>query len=276
MIHQPMKATYQWKASPKHTGFHIKQNRITTLAVVCVIIGVIALTFSLRSEAGFGDFFKKHFDGGDKTNSLALSSLTDSEMIDGLKEALSVGIERAIALLGKDGGFLNDSTVKIPMPSALQSVEKGLRAIKQDKYADEFINTINSAAEKAIPRASKIFGEAIKNMSLDDAKSILSGPDDAATAFFRRNTEGQLNNSIYPLVQNATNETGVTSSYKNLTKKAGFLGRFVDKDNLDLDKYVTGKALDGLFVKLALEEKKIRQDPLARGSDLLKKVFSSF
>ncbi len=270
-MHQSIKAI-----SSEHTDFRVKQRRMTTLAVVCVVAGVTALTFSLRSEAGFGDFFKKHLGGDDKASSASLSSLTDGEMVGGLKEALSVGIERAIALLGKDGGFLNDSTVKIPMPGALQSVEKGLRAIKQDKYADQFIGTMNSAAEKAIPRASKIFGEAIKNMSLDDAKSILSGPDDAATAFFRRNTEGQLSDSIYPLVQNATNETGVTSSYKKLTKKAGFLGRFVDKDDLDLDKYVTGKALDGLFVKLALEEKKIRQDPLARGSDLLKKVFSSF
>lgn len=270
-MHQPMKAIH-----PEHTDFRVKQRRMTTLVVVCVIAGVTALTFSLRSEAGFGDFFKKHFSGDDKANSTSLSSLTDGEMIDGLKEALSVGIERAIALLGKDGGFLNDSTVKIPMPSALQSIEKGLRAIKQDKYADQFISTMNSAAEKAIPRASKIFGEAIKNMSLDDAKSILSGPDDAATAFFKRNTESQLSDSIYPLIQNATNETGVTSSYKNLTKKAGFLGSLVNEDDLDLDKYVTNKALDGLFVKLALEEKKIRQDPLARGSDLLKKVFSSF
>ena len=219
-------------------------------------------------------FFDKFLNSSDKTD--ATTSLSNDEMVSGLKEALSVSVERAIALLGQDGGFLNDKTVRIPMPSTLTSVEKGLRAIKQDKYADQFIGTMNSAAEKAIPLASNIFSNAIKNMSLDDAKSILSGPDNAATDFFRRKTESQLTESIYPLVQHATNETGVTSSYKNMTKKAGFLKSIVDEDNLDLDKYVTDKALDGLFTKLALEEAKIRQDPLARSSDLLKKVFASF
>lgn len=265
----------------EHTDFRIKQRRMTTTAVVVIIVGVTALTYSLRSEAGWLDFFKDKDTsvgdllGGDKDKS-SISALTDSEMIDGLKEALSVGVERAISLLGQNGGFLNDASVRIPMPSALKSVEKGLRAVKQDKYADQFIETMNSAAEKAVPRATKIFSKAIKNMTLEDAKSILNGSNDAATQFFRRNTEGELSQSLFPLVQEATNETGVTSSYKSLTKKAGFLGGLIDEDDLDLDKHVTSKALDGLFKKLALEETKIRQDPLARSSDLLKKVFKSF
>ncbi|NOX27741.1 MAG: DUF4197 domain-containing protein [Gammaproteobacteria bacterium] len=260
----------------EHTDFRVKQRRMTTIAVVCVIAGVTALTFSLRSEAGWADFLDKYISSDDKkSGDISLSNLTDGEMVDGLKEALSVGVQRAISLLGKEGGFLNDAAVRIPMPSALKSVEKGLRAVKQDKYADQFIGTMNSAAEKAIPLAGDIFAKAIKNMSLEDAKSILSGPENAATAFFRKNTESQLSAAIFPLVQNATNETGVTSSYKNLTKKAGMLGGLIKKDDLDLDKHVTDKALDGLFAKLALEEAKIRQDPLARSSDLLRKVFSS-
>lgn len=272
-MHNPIKAMHQ-----EHTDFRVKQRRMTTLVIVCVIVGITALTYSLRSEAGWGDFLDKLIGSDDKTSdsSSSLAALTDGEMIDGLKEALSVGVQRAISLLGKEGGFLNDASVRIPIPSALKSVEKGLRAVKQDKYADQFIATMNSAAEKAIPLAGDIFGNAIKNMSLEDAKSILSGPDDAATTYFRRNTESQLSESIYPLVQEATNETGVTSSYKSLTKKAGILGGLVDEDDLNLDKHVTSKALDGLFAKLALEEAKIRQDPLARSSDLLKKVFSSF
>lgn len=271
-MHNPIKAIHQ-----EHTDFRVKQRRMATLAIVCIISGITALTFSLRSEAGWGDFLNKYIGSDDKKNSgPALAGLTDDEMVHGLKEALSIGVQHAISLLGQDGGFLNDASVRIPMPSALKSVEKGLRAVKQDKYADQFIGTMNRAAEKAIPLASEIFGNAIKKLSLEDAKSILSGPDDAATAFFRRNTEGQLSESLFPLIQNATNETGVTSSYKNLTKKAGILGGLIDEDDLDLDKHITSKALDGLFIKLAVEEAKIRQDPLARGSDLLKKVFGSF
>ncbi len=258
----------------KQARIRARQFQIAT--VVCVIAGVMTLTFSPRSAAGFSDFFSKYLGGDEKSDRAIPGSLTESEMIDGLKEALSVGVERAIALLGQDGGFLNDDSVRISMPSALTSIEKGLRAIKQDKYADQFIGTINHAAEKAIPRASTIFAEAVRNLSLVDAQSILSGPDDAATAFFRRNTESQLNESMYPIIQTATSETGVTSSYKNFTSKARILGQFIDKENLDLDKYITSKALDGLFTKLALEEAKIRQDPLARSSNLLQKVFDSF
>ncbi len=260
--------------------FHNEKWRLSKLAIAYLFIGAISFSYSIQSQAGWFDFLKDDdfsldnvFGGSDGEKT---SALTNTEMVDGLKEALSVGVERSISLLGQDGGYLNDASVRIPMPGALKSIEKGLRAIKQDQYADQFVSTMNSAAEKAIPRTSKIFGGAIKNMTLNDAKSILGGNDNAATEFFRRNTEVELSKLILPLIQEATDETGVTSSYKDLTKRAGILGGLVDLDSLDLDQHITDKALDGLFTKLALEERKIREDPLARSSDLLKKVFESY
>lgn len=210
-----------------------------------------------------------------QSSSSSMSALSTEDTVAGLKEALSVGISNAIKLLGKDGGFLNDSQVKIPLPKTLQKIEKGLRLVGQEKLADDFIGTINGAAEKAVPETAHIFSESIKNMSIDDAKGILNGPDDAATQYLRKAGGTKLEQAILPIVKNSTTKTGVTASYKKMVGKAGALSRFTDTDSLDIDKYVTGKTLDGLFAKLAEEEKKIRQNPLARSTELLKKVFSN-
>ncbi|MDF1528811.1 MAG: DUF4197 domain-containing protein, partial [Sedimenticola sp.] len=192
-----------------------------------------------------------------------------------LKEALSIGTEKAIALLGRDGGYLNDAQVKIPLPDGLKSVSKGLRAIGQDKLVDEFVGTINHAAEQAVPETLSIFGDAIKQMSLEDAKGILNGGDTAATDYFKDKGSNSLTAAILPIIQQATKQAGVTSAYKDLVGKVGFLGSYVDMDALDLDKYVTVKAMDGLFLKLAEQEQLIRQDPVARTTDILKNVFGS-
>jgi len=205
----------------------------------------------------------------------ASSVLTDSEVIDGLKEALSKGTTSAIASLGKKDGFFANRKVKIHMPDSLQTIEDGLRKIGQDRYADEFVLTMNRAAEQAVPEAAEIFGSAIRSMSIQDARGILNGPEDAATKYFRRTSGEKLVNRFLPIVGKATDHVGVTSNYKQMVDKLGFMSKLVDTESLDIDRYVTNKAIDGLFLMLAREEKLIRENPAARTTELLKKVFSN-
>jgi hypothetical protein len=221
-----------------------------------------------------------------------LTSLSQDQVVRGLQEALAKGLQQAITRLGHDGGFLTNLQVKIPMPEKLQKVESALRAVKQDKLADDFVATMNHAAEQAVPVAGGVFGDALKGMSIDDAKSILAGPNDAATQYFQRTTQTNLYGKFYPIVQQATQKAGVTAAYKNLmakadvanlgavTEKLGNLGSVLggsvlDKDSLDIDAYVTNKAMDGLFKIVADEEKRIRANPVARTTDLLQKVFGA-
>ena len=201
--------------------------------------------------------------------------LTQDEMVRGLKEALAKGTENAIAKLGKEGGYLNNAAVKIAMPESLAKIDKTLRQFGQSKYADQFIATMNHAAEKAVPEAAVIFGDAIRDMTLDDAQAILKGPSDAATQYFRKKTEAKLAERFKPIVTRATDQAGVTSAYKGMVKKAGPLAGMLGGGAEDLDGYVTSKSLDGLFKMLAEEEKAIRANPVARTTDLLKKVFGS-
>ena len=206
------------------------------------------------------------------TNSTVLSN---DQIIQGLKEALTVGTEKAIGILGREGGYLNDAEVRIPLPGGLKSIAKGLRSLGQDELVDEFEETINRAAEQAVPETISIFSDTIRQMTLEDANGILNGNDTAATDYFRDKSNDRLSASILPIVQQSTERTGVTAAYKKLTGNVGFLSSYVDMDRLDLDKYVTEKAVSGLFIKLAEQEQLIRKDPVARTTDLLKTVFSS-
>lgn len=201
--------------------------------------------------------------------------LSDQDVAAGLKEALDQGARRAVDELGQTDGFLADARVRIPMPPDLQQVESALRSLKQDRYADEFVVTMNRAAEAAVPEASAVLGEAIRRMTMDEARNILDGPDDAATRYFRRVGEARLVTRMRPIVSDATSKTGVTSSYKTLMDKAGFAAKLAGADNVDIDGYVTERTLDGLFLLIAEEEKRIRENPLARSTDLLKKVFGA-
>ncbi len=215
-----------------------------------------------------------------------LAGLSQDQMVQGLKGALAKGLQQAIAGLGHDGGFLTNLNVKIPMPEKLQTVEKAVRAMKQDKLADDFVTTINHAAEQALPEAGSVFANVLKQMTIEDAKSILSGPNDAATQYFQKTTQTNLYAKFYPIVQKATEKTGVTAAYKNLMEKANVgqgLGSFgsslggslLGKDSMDIDAYVTNKAMDGLFKMVATEEQQIRQNPVARTTDMLQKVFGA-
>ncbi len=217
----------------------------------------------------------------------ALAGLSQDQMVGGLKAVLTNGLQHAVASLGHDGGFLTNVEVKIPLPDKLQSVDKALRAVNQGKLADEFVATMNHAAEQAVPVAATVFVNAMAQMTIADAQAILTGPPDAATQYFRRTTQTNLYAKFYPIVQKATSATGVTSAYKNMLAKAtgtssgfgstlsGLAGNYLGTDALDVDAYVTNKALDGLFKMVADEEKQIRQNPVARTTDLLKQVFGA-
>ena len=249
------------------------------------LVSTIALLLSLT--IGSAGLFDQLGLGSYPTNQLSgstagLASLSEGKVTDGLKEALGKGVQRAVSQLGHDDGFLTNLNVKIPMPEKLRTVEKTLRALKQDKLADDFVNTMNHAAEQAVPEAAGVFGDVVRNMSVEDAKAILTGPNDAATQYFRKTTQTNLFEKFLPIVKTATEKTGVTSTYKQFMAKAdgaspfgSFGGSFLKADDMDIDVYVTNKALDGLFIMVAEEEKRIRENPVARTSELLQQVFGS-
>ncbi|MCG3171334.1 MAG: hypothetical protein CALGDGBN_02934 [Pseudomonadales bacterium] len=200
------------------------------------------------------------------------AGLSTREMDGGLREALGVGAERAIRGLGRKGGYLDDPSVRIALPGKLKKLESTLRKLGKGDAVDEFTTTVNRAAEQAVLAAAPIVGDAVREMSIADARHILTGPDDAATAYFRDHTSEELTTAMLPIVRKATANAGVTRSYKRMLDKAGALGEALG-GNVDLDEYVTDKTLDGLFLKLADEERNIRRNPAARSTELLKKVF---
>ena len=241
-----------------------------------LIASVIVAATSAASGAGFLDFLKrKPAAGQDAAEPISLAALSQEQVVGGLKEALGKGVEQAVATLGRTNGFLKDAKVKIPMPESLQKVERTLRTLRQDKLADEFVTTLNRAAEQAVPEAAAVLGDSVKQMSIADAKSILTGTNNAATQYFRRTSETNLHARFLPIVKSATEKTGVTSAYKRMMGKASFAGSFLGLDAGDIDAYVTRKTLDGLFLKIAEQEKLIRENPVARTTDLLQKVFGA-
>lgn len=190
----------------------------------------------------------------------------------GIKEALAVGTERAVASLGRENGYFGNAAVKILMPSSLQKVAEVARMAGYQKQVDEFILSMNRAAEAAAPLAAKIFGDAIRDMTLEDVRGILTGGDTAATEYFRRKTRPKLYEAFKPVVSKKVDEVGATRAYKELIGRAGSVP-MMGQSSLDLDDYVTNKSLDGLFLVVGQEEKKIRTNPAARTTDLLKQVF---
>jgi hypothetical protein len=215
--------------------------------------------------------------------SSALNGLSQDQLVGGLKQALSNGLQHAVGSLGHQDGFMTNLNVKIQMPERLLVVEKSLRALKQQKLADDFVTSMNRAAEQAVPVATEVFVDALRNMSIDDAKAILTGSTNAATEYFRRTSSTNLFQRFHPIVQKATASAGVTSTYKKMTTAAGGssnslmkgLGGLMGSDAMDVDSYVTNRALDGLFKMVADEEAKIRANPAARTTDLLQKVFGA-
>ncbi len=223
------------------------------------------------------------------------TSLSSTEIDGGLKEALHVGTKLAIDRLGREDGYFGNALVKIPVPEEVRMVETALRNMGMQRYADDFILALNRAAEQAVPETAEIFADAITRMSLEDARNILNGPDDAATEYFRKSAGVALHQAILPIVKEYTQKTEVTTYYKSMVSAYdGYAAPVVENSGLgqflgmqksdeekpvysarDLDGYITGKSLDGLFTVLAEEEKKIRENPAARSTELLKKVFGS-
>jgi Protein of unknown function (DUF4197) len=201
------------------------------------------------------------------------SGVTDSKASAGLKEALEVATEKAVSLTGRTNGYFGDAAIKILMPAKLQTMEQGLRAVGYGPQIDEFVLSMNRAAEQAAPAAKQIFTNAITSMSFDDAKKILTGGNTAATDYFKAKTTDQLTAAFRPVVDKSMSEVGVTKQYQALAGKFETIP-FVKTQSFDLDNYVTGKALDGLFHVVGEQEKLIRTNPAARTTALLQEVFA--
>ena len=201
-------------------------------------------------------------------------AVSSTEAVSALKEALTRGSTQAVATLGKPDGFFGNEKVRIPLPEKAQQAEKLLRRLGGGKYVDQLVETMNRAAENAVVEAKPILWQSIKQMSVKDALGILQGGDDAATQYFRATSTTTLAARVRPLVDAATRKVGVARQYEKFAGKASQLGLLDEKD-ADLNAYITGKTLDGLFLMIAEEEKAIRQDPVSTGSAMLKKVFGA-
>ena len=197
----------------------------------------------------------------------------DAKVVSGLKEALSVGTANAVAATSKVDGYFANQAIRILMPEKVRKVADVLGKVGYRKEVDDFVLSMNRAAEKAAPRAKTYFVEAIREMTFEDARKILDGGDTAATDYFRGRTQKRLYDEFRPVVSGSMDEVGVTHSYKNMVGKYAALPLAGKTGSVDLDHHVTTKALDGLFLVLGQEEKKIRTDPAARVTDLLKDVF---
>jgi uncharacterized protein DUF4197 len=204
----------------------------------------------------------------------ALQALSSHDAAGGLKAALSKGIGTAVSQLGAKNGFLNDPKVAIPLPANLDKADRALRMIGMGKDADELKATMNHAAEDAVSQAKPIFEQALHHMSVSDAKGILTGGEGSATAYFRKATSGQLTAKFKPVVAAETAKLGLAKKYDEYAGKASQFGLVSAKD-ANLDDYVTGKALDGLFSRIADEEHEIRAHPMEQASGLIKKVFGA-
>jgi len=191
-----------------------------------------------------------------------LDDLTNQEAVQGLKGALSQGATMAIAKLGVAGGFMNNPKVKIPLPPALDKVAKGMRLMGRGKDADELVATMNQAAEQAVPAAKELLAGAVKTMSVQDAKTILTGGDGSVTRFFRDKTAAPLAVKFLPIVKHATDRVGLAQKYDQFAGQGTKLG-LIKGDAANIEQYVTNKALDGLYLMIGEEEHTIRQNPAA-------------
>jgi hypothetical protein len=199
-------------------------------------------------------------------------SLGDVKIGQALKQALQIGAENAVKLTGRTDGYFKNQAIKILMPDKLKSFERGLRAVGYERQVDDFVLKMNRAAERAAPAAKKIFWDAIGEMTIDDGRKILDGPATAATDYFKGKTTDQLTTAFAPVVHRTMGEVGVTRQYQELFGRAQNIP-FLNLEAFDLDHYVVGKALDGLFHVVGDEEKRIRTNPSARVTDLLREVF---
>jgi hypothetical protein len=241
----------------------------THLIFIFPVIVVMLFFYISTSEAQFGDFFK------DLKKAIGIDQgLTEGKIIDGLKEALRIGSENAIGIVSKTDGYFKNPKIKIPLPSSVQKIEKIIRLSGYGSLIDSFELSMNRAAEKAAPQAKSLLWDAIKQMSFDDAKKILNGRDNEATLYFKDKTYDRLGDIFKPIVNDSMSKVGVTRRYQELETKVRSLP-LANLYDFNLTQYVTGKALDGLFLMVEEEERKIRENPTARVTELLKEVFGN-
>lgn len=203
-----------------------------------------------------------------------MDALSNSDISAGLKEALTRGADAAVAQLGQQDGFFGNAALKIPLPPSLQKAEKAMHMFGMGKQADALVLSMNRAAEAAVPEARTLLVDAVKEMSLEDAKGILSGGKTSATDFFRTKTEAKLTERFGPIVKTTTDKVGLAQQYNQY---AGLAAQFnlVNKNQANVEQYVTQQALDRLYTLIGEKEAAIRANPLQAGSDLLKKVFGA-
>lgn len=254
-----------------------KKTLFTALLVVPLL--------SAPLHAGWGDLLKEAVQDedlqkqvidavGGSSSSGETTNLDTNTLIQGLKEALEVGSQRAIEEISQPGGYLDNTDIRIPLPGTIDKAASLLRKYGLGSQVDQFEESMNRAAEKAAPQATALIVDAIKQMSFEDAKKIYEGSDDAATQYFKEKTSDNLRSLFQPSVKDSLNQVGATRYYGELADEAKEIPYVGDKLNVDLDNYVTEEALNGLFTMLAAEEKRIRENPAARTTDLLKKVFN--
>jgi len=204
----------------------------------------------------------------------SLATLSNGEIAAGLKAALAQGTRTAVAHLGRTDGFWGNAAARIPLPKPIRKVEGLVRGIGMGASIDQLHLSLNRAAEQAVPVAAEVFATAVEKLTLDDVRGILTGPNDAATQYFKRTTSETLTARFRPLVAKATADVGLAQSYQQMVASAGPFAASLGS-SADLDAFVTQKALDSLFVQVAAEEARIRENPAARTSDILRKVFGA-
>ncbi|MDO9195515.1 DUF4197 domain-containing protein [Rhodoferax sp.] len=209
-----------------------------------------------------------------RAHALSIDELSNAEASQGLKMALEKGALAAVSLLGKTDGFLGNDKVRIPLPGYLEDASKLLRAFGQGGRIDELVIAMNRAAEAAVPMAKDLLVGAVRSMNVTDAKKILVGGDTSVTSFFTEKTRSPLSVKFLPVVTKATAKVGLAEKYNQLAGRVADLG-LVKKEDANIQQYVTGKSLDGLYFMIGEEEKKIRKDPVGTGSAVLKKVFGA-
>ncbi|MEI8326040.1 MAG: DUF4197 domain-containing protein [Betaproteobacteria bacterium] len=205
---------------------------------------------------------------------LGLRDLSDAEASKGLTTALETGALCAVGQLGRTDGFLANPAVRIPLPAQLDGAAKLLRTLGQGKQLDELVTTMNRAAESAVPMAKDMIVGAIKSMTVSDAKKILTGGETSATQFFAEKTRSALTLKFLPVITQSTQKLGLAEKYNRVAGKAAGLG-LIQRDDASIEQYVTRKALDGLYLMIGEEEKKIRRDPLGTASAVLQRVFGA-
>ncbi len=240
---------------------------LNTLALMAVLSG--CETQNLKQA---GDLIIKEINKQQASNKAQSLIPTSEEMVKAIKQALIKGSSEAVDTLGASGGFLNNKQYHIPLPDSLQKVSSNLRVIGLGKYVDEFDQSMNKAAEKAVPQAIDVFKNMISKMTVTDALTLIKGKDNAVTEYFKKTQDSELKQRFLPIVSKATADVGVTNLYNKLQAQAKLFGANLP----DVNNYVTDYALKALYSEFARVEKDIRKDPVARTTELLKKVFGYY